>query len=364
MSSDTLKPLTSKMRVHVWDNYKALLIFLVIFGHVISTIRNVNPVLDGLYDFIYLFHMPAMILVSGLFVKEVLPSFNSVAKNITSLLAVWVICELLWVAMRLSFGNIGISSSFLVIPSWTLWFLVSLFTMRLLLPYILWFKYPLLLTIGVALIAGFSSQIGSEFSISRTLTFLPFFVLGYKLRNESFGGVNWFNHKFVIERTPIWLKISSAVVLVTSVVLVYLNSRNEWFESLSSWLLWRNNYSDFYDNLLIAPLIKAVLLLFGLILLTALFFLTPKNKTWLTSFGEKTLYIYLLHSFVIYVLREAGLVDDWAENYHVLVSLTIFTLLSVVIFFLTGNKYVTSWFRVLFEPQWLTRLQSPRFDTK
>lgn len=361
-SVEPFPPVQKAGRVHVWDNYKALLIFLVVFGHLISTIRNTNSVYDGLYDFVYLFHMPVMILISGLFAKETIPTVNNITKNIINLLGVWLIFEIVWVGFRLLYGNTGISSNFLTIPSWTLWFLVTLFTMKVLLPYILWFKYPLLLTIGVALIAGFSSQIGPEFSFARTLTFLPFFLIGYKLRNDSFKGKNLFNHPWLVEKTPFAIKLISIVVVVVAVIAFYLNSQNDVFERLSTWLLWRDNYRELYDVIWFAPVIKFSLLGLSLILMTAIFFLMPKQKTWFTSFGEKTLYIYLLHSFIVYSLREAGIVDKIATDNSLFAGLAIFVALSCVIFLITGNKYTAKIFKVLFEPQWLSRFQSSRLN--
>ena len=48
----------------------------------------------------------------------------------------------------------GLSKGFLVSPAWTLWFLVSLATMRILLPYIARMRHPLIFSIALALIGG------------------------------------------------------------------------------------------------------------------------------------------------------------------------------------------------------------------
>ena len=47
------------------DSLKGLLIILVILGHVITTIDNVNIVNHAVMGFIYIFHMPLFILISG-----------------------------------------------------------------------------------------------------------------------------------------------------------------------------------------------------------------------------------------------------------------------------------------------------------
>ena len=51
------------------DSLKGLLIILVILGHVITTIDNVNIVNHAVMGFIYIFHMPLFILISGYLTK-------------------------------------------------------------------------------------------------------------------------------------------------------------------------------------------------------------------------------------------------------------------------------------------------------
>lgn len=59
----------SKSRDSYFDNAKFLLIFLVVFGHILRSFINDNNFMLYLYKFIYTFHMPAFILVSGYFAK-------------------------------------------------------------------------------------------------------------------------------------------------------------------------------------------------------------------------------------------------------------------------------------------------------
>lgn len=57
-------------RIDYWDNMKAVLIFLVVLGHVILPVRENNDVLSVLFYTIYLFHMPAFVFVAGFFSKN------------------------------------------------------------------------------------------------------------------------------------------------------------------------------------------------------------------------------------------------------------------------------------------------------
>ncbi len=60
----------TKSRDSYFDNAKFILIFLVVFGHILRSFINGNEFMLHLYKFIYTFHMPAFILVSGYFAKN------------------------------------------------------------------------------------------------------------------------------------------------------------------------------------------------------------------------------------------------------------------------------------------------------
>ena len=69
-SSNATVQTSDRSRIALFDNIKALLIILVVFGHMMHPVHNDNPVLSGCLDIIYLFHMPMFVLVSGLFAKS------------------------------------------------------------------------------------------------------------------------------------------------------------------------------------------------------------------------------------------------------------------------------------------------------
>ena len=51
-----------------FDYLKFFLIFFVVFGHMIEKYIE-NPVMRAIYFFIYSFHMPVFIFISGMFAK-------------------------------------------------------------------------------------------------------------------------------------------------------------------------------------------------------------------------------------------------------------------------------------------------------
>lgn len=54
-------PITNKR--HFIDNIKVVLIFLVVFGHLIERYIDTSDTLMAIYMFIYIFHMPSYAFV-------------------------------------------------------------------------------------------------------------------------------------------------------------------------------------------------------------------------------------------------------------------------------------------------------------
>jgi len=52
------------------DNIKGILIFFVVFGHLVETHIAGAPVIRTLWIFIYAIHMPMFALVSGMFSRS------------------------------------------------------------------------------------------------------------------------------------------------------------------------------------------------------------------------------------------------------------------------------------------------------
>ena len=58
------------VRNHHFDNLKAVLIFLVVFGHLIEPYRQTGSIITFLYYICYILHMPIFVFVSGYFFNE------------------------------------------------------------------------------------------------------------------------------------------------------------------------------------------------------------------------------------------------------------------------------------------------------
>lgn len=315
VSAQKPAPATGRPRIALWDNARFLLIVLVVVGHMISTVRTDSALTYGLYAYIYLFHMPAMILLSGFFAHaEVTPK---AVKSTVQLIAVWLLWEGIWALIHFGVEGKEPGQKFLVSPAWTLWFLVSLATMRILLPYLAKMRHPLLISIVLALVGGLAPAIGTEFSAARTLSFLPFFMVGWLARSRGWLTGDWF-----LRPTRALRGLSWAVLGAIGLVFVLVpNLRQHW--RLDTWLTWRNDDAWLLQN---APVngwqptnelleavgglsITALLLAIAAVMTLALLIVVPRGHSLLTTWGTRTLYAYLLHAPIVWVLRKYGAID-------------------------------------------------------
>lgn len=352
---------SAKPRIALWDNARFALIVLVVVGHAISTIRTDSTAAFGLYAFIYLFHMPAFIMLAGVFSKaEVTPR---AARSTVQLLVTWGLWEGIWALIRFFVNDKVPGGSFLVSPAWTLWFLVSLATMRILLPYMLRLKHPLIASIVLALAGGLTPAIGTEFSASRTLCFLPFFVAGFLARDRGWLAGNWF-----LRPTKALRGLAGAVLAATALVLILLPGvKSTW--RIDKWLTWRDDYAwlfkhapiggsaptDWWLTMLAGAGVRAGLIAVAFALTMAVLLVVPRAHSIATTWGARTLYVYLLHGVIIWTLRETGVIDTigaWG-----LMGLVTVILLGVVIAVVLSTGWIAKLTRPIIEPKidWLAR---------
>lgn len=156
------------------DNIKALFIFTVVFGHLLELFGGQEKA--WIYYMIYTFHMPAFVFVTGFFTRQ---NGNRIIKKV---LYPYVVYQLLYLVFQRYYLYQENTIQFTT-PYWLMWYLLSLFCWMLLLQIIDWEgfekRYVFIVTILIALLAGYDNSVGYGMSLSRTIVFLPFFVLGH-----------------------------------------------------------------------------------------------------------------------------------------------------------------------------------------
>lgn len=173
------------------DVLKGVLMILVIWGHAIGQLGS-GFINEHLQFFIYLFHMPVFILISGYFMKY--KGLEHMKISILKLLVPLIIFQVINAICLKTIGD-HLGLDFWIIPYWTLWYLLSLIFWRLIGAGIYKInkricskvKIVNIVIIGITIIAAIFSGImynGRILSIQRTINFLPFFLLGFLFRDK------------------------------------------------------------------------------------------------------------------------------------------------------------------------------------
>ncbi|GGH80942.1 fucose 4-O-acetylase-like acetyltransferase [Pullulanibacillus pueri] len=301
-----------------FDNARILLILMVVFGHLISPIKANSDFIYGLYKFIYLFHMPAFILISGYFSK----GFNRpgyLSKIVKKTLIPYAIFQIVYCFFYYFTGYESDLSLSLFDPHWSLWFLMSLFCWNLLLKVFAKLPYalPIAFIIGIAI--GYVPFFGSYLSIDRTFTFFPLFLLGYMLNNKDFS--------IFKQKKMTWVSIPALLAIFMVCYFIFPNSLKDWLLCSSSYA--QMGYGDWTGGAI-------RLLFYGAMIVTTFSFLAavPTKEFSFTKLGGRTLYIYLLHGFFV---KTIGLKNPF-ENFNSFLQYSLLLILAIVLCGLLGSK--------------------------
>lgn len=295
-----------KKRIALWDNLKFLLIIFVVIGHYTQQFRADNETLQRIYVFIYSFHMPIFIFVTGLFSKKAVDEKN-IKKVLPYLTCFFATTLILFITKAL----LGWAPVFeLFSPSGISWYLMSMFFMFLITMLIKDYKpqYIFVLSLIIGVMCGFAQTENPDFfTWMRTLTFYPFFCLGYISDRE----------KIEKATNKISIKITAVIFFVAIYLLIYFYPKQA--NKISRLNTARHTFSELGR---FAPYGWELRLLTYAISFAAIFLLIsliPRKKIKdFTVFGERTLGIYMFHYVIIYtavyVLKIQNIFKSTSDN--------------------------------------------------
>jgi fucose 4-O-acetylase-like acetyltransferase len=337
-------------RVPLWDNARWLAIALVVIGHGILPLIAASNAAYSVYLFIYAFHVPVFVAVSGYMAKSTPPGTRQLKRVLTDLVIPYLIFETIWTTIRWLLG--GRFELDYATASWTLWFLIALALWRVLLPYLALLRHPLLIAVVISVFAGYFATIDSTFAISRMIGLLPFFVFGWALRQRQVTG-----HWLALPPRVIWRWRAGAIALFLAlavVVTVFIEPLRD--VRIRRFLLYDETYPAIGYDEWWAGGIRLGMLALGMLLAVAFLMLMPRKPTWFTALGGATMYIYLLHTFLLYPLRETGVLEG-EQPWWVLPGMI---LLCIGIALLLSQRFIKRIFRPVVEPRvkWLFRREA------
>lgn len=304
------------------DQARWVAIALVVIGHVVGPLRSQSVVAKTISDFVYVFHIPALVLLAGWGARRATASGRALVRLFWMLLVPYVLFQL--VAFFMGWSLRGISPSWTFVdPTFGLWFLLSLASWRLLAPWFHGLPAPFLVAVGVALIAGVSPRIGTVLSLQRTAFFLPFFIAG----------------PWVVDRVSAWRKrvrvqVGALVFLVVALGVVY--QRETQFDRTI--FFGRDSYGALGQGLAHGLLARLLAFAIAGTLAVALLLAIPGGALGASRLGvlvahagQHTLYPYLLHLPILLIAAWTGWYTRGSPHVTALIAALVGLSLAIVL---------------------------------
>lgn len=337
-------------RIAKWDNFKLLLIITVVLGHLFDELPAKNDFIYLTRQYIYIFHMPAFIFVSGLFSKKTVNDKNWF-KIFPYLVLYFVVKYFIMLSRFFIKEDIVQLKKDLFFESGLPWFMLALFVM-----YALTFftsrlnpKLVLIFSIFLSVFAGYSSENTQFLAFLRIINYYPFFYAGYVLNPKKM--LEFLNKAYIKVISVIFLAVSYALLWVIDLDKIKL------FVPL---LTGQHTYDKLGNSLMnFGGIFRLMLIIITSIFILSILSLVPAKENILTKFGERTLSIYILHYPIIDLLaRFTGLYSGFAER-GVIVNAVIFVAVAVCISLLCGLKIIhKSVFYLLNSKNWIKTQKS------
>jgi fucose 4-O-acetylase-like acetyltransferase len=328
-SPDGPRAATAKSRDPWFDNAKLLLVVLVVVGHSWTLVAHTFTT-SWAYNFLYLWHVPAFVMVTGYLSRSFRFTRRHLTKLLTSVVVPYVVFEYTLTTFRSVVGGEHHGPLFLN-PHWPMWYLATLFVWRLATPLLKRMPYALPAAVVVSLIGG--AFTGDTLDLARATGLLPFFVIGLLATPEQLE---------VLRRPTARLAALGAFGLA-----LVASSAIE--DTLGSeWLYYRSSYAQLHESLVAGALTRLVLLVASGALAVAFVTLVPRRALWFTKLGSATLVVYLFHGFLV-KLAEYSAFPHWSGD-HPVPSLVAATFVAVPVALLLAAPPVASRLNMFVDP--------------
>lgn len=372
---NTISKTSPSSRDYYIDNIKGVFIYLVVLGHLLDYLEQMGvPFAVGVRTFIYFFHMPGFIFLSGFLAKSFVrkhfkgekllsyawlyllfkiaieevhfifdrPYFENGAHNGIMLLLVVLFGVLIWILswaysnypafqvifMILVTGYALVKINIFYVGS-APWYLMSL---------ILWYifiyltknmnpKHVMLGAIVMAAVLDYQEEIGKFLSLSRTINFLPFFLLGFYMTKDQFYRIT--NNKKLKIVLPVVMYLLMAIILRFG---KYVR------KACGIFIFGVSSYDGLIEEVYgFGPVFALLWMAVATIMFFSVFIICPRRKTFLAAFGKNSIAIYVFHRLVKDLLYYAGFYSILSSNQ--LISVGQVALVSLLVTFLFGNTF-------------------------
>ena len=269
-----------------YDNLKGLLMILVVVCHFLTCfLLKSDVLLRAFVLFVFGFHMPLFIFVSGYFSKNADKCRETAFSN---LFLVFLVAQVFWVIFKyFANGSVFYLHHFLD-PGYAIWYIVALFFWRLFLKDIVKLRFALALAFLISPLIMLFDGAEATLAINKTVGFLFFFLLGYYTSEETVAKIRRIPTYLALLllvsafAVTVWL-LKENLIVYAKIKGVFMHIRT--FSEFSS--IWQG-FAAYYGAILLAVVLGALFLA-----------AVPGKKTVFAAVGNDTLPLYLSHTYFL-----------------------------------------------------------------
>jgi fucose 4-O-acetylase-like acetyltransferase len=301
----------------------------VVVGHswtLLPAVSTSSPV----YVFLYSFHVPAFVLVTGYLSRSFTWSRPHLLALLRTVVVPYVVFETLLAGFRVLVGHERFGPLYLS-PHWPLWYLTVLFCWRLATPVLRRVPHPMVLAVVVCLVGGLRTI--DTLDLARATGLLPFFVAGLLVTREQLA---WLARPRV---RAVAAGLLGAAFVAATLVAGHVSKE---------WLYWRTGYPDLGVPDWLGALVRLGLLPVSGVLALSLLALVPRSQRWFTALGSASLVVYLVHPFAVKAAEYAGI--DRLSSWDPVTAFVLVTAGAVALSLLLAAGPVARMLDVLVDP--------------
>lgn len=321
------------------DNIRYILLFNVIAEHMLTqTDITYNWLVTVIVCWSRMITMPGFCFISGYFSKKGDKCYQSA---IFDFLIPYIIFNGLFV---LCYGS---SAPNIFTPTFAYWYMMCMFAWKLVTKALQQIKYILPLSILVALLVGGLDDVGHFLSLSRTIGFLPFYLVGMKMSREDVRK---------LENLP---KIP--VLLVTLVVLGvwgWLNVKGVFhIDFYYYWMPYNgsdNPLCAYHDYGFLKGVILRALgyIISGIQIIFLFVFVPDRSLPVMRDGGTRTMVPYLLHTYIIMFMKNVYYLVPVLDRWYITIPLAL--VMGVAVMTVLGLPLFNDWYNAFVK--WIKKL--------
>ncbi len=317
-----------KERIYKFDNIKFITIVLVVVGHVIEGFVDKSDMFKSLFIFIYSFHMPLFIFLSGLFQKRFSDNNKLKVNKIAFYVTLGFLLKMLNALAKMATGK-AFSINFFGGSSidWYL-FVLSMFMIT---AYLLRKLHPaLVLSISFLFgcVSGYFDFIDDTLYLSRYFVFLPIYLIGYYMTPELLIKIE---KKYAVKAVSGAFMLLYFVLCFRNLELVY---------KLRKLFTGKNPFSTVpidgcgFEHRLMCYAISLVLCM------TVFCFIPNIKVPIISNMGANTLAVYIWHRPILYLLTASGFFDMVISLGDPLYKIILLSFAVILAFILSFNIFM------------------------